>query len=199
MFGIFGNSTDSVCLAGNSVAQITTVDFTEVQIVSGSHAGKETVQYFVGISPSQMNITTGVTTFQTFHFHFEEEISGRNFHLFICKFCNGVNASGTADKDFPFIFRIEVQKNITAHKAFLQGESSGKPRFFVYCKQTFQRTMFNAVVSQNSQFGSYTDTVVGSEGSAFGFQPFTVYFRFDGIGEEVMLNVIVLFAHHVDM
>ena len=146
-----------------------------------------------------MNITTGVTTFQTFHFHFEEEISGRNFHLFICKFCNGVNASGTADKDFPFIFRIEVQKNITAHKAFLQGESSGKPRFFVYCKQTFQRTMFNAVVSQNSQFGSYTDTVVGSEGSAFGFQPFTVNFRFDGIGEEVMLNVIVLFAHHVDV
>ena len=59
--------------------------------------------------------------------------------------------------------------------------------------------MFNAVVSQNSQFGSYTDTVVGSEGSAFGFQPFTVNFRFDGIGEEVMLNVIVLFAHHVDM
>ena len=45
----------------------------------------------------------------------------------------------------------------------------------------------------------YTDTVVGSEGSAFGFQPFTVNFRFDGVGEEVMLNVIVLFAHHVDM
>ena len=103
------------------------------------------------------------------------------------------------EEDFPFIFRIEVQKNITAHKAFLQGESSGKPRFFVYGKQTFQRTMFDAVVSQDGQFGGYTDTVVGSESSTFGLQPFAVDFCFDGVGEEVMLNVIVLFAHHVDM
>ena len=146
-----------------------------------------------------MNVTTGVTAFQTFHFHLEEEISGGNFYLFIRKFCNGVNTSGTSDKDFSFIFRIEVQKGVTAHKTFLQGKSSGKPRFFVYGKQTFQRTMFDAVVSQDSQLGSYTDTVVGSEGSAFGFQPFTVNFSFDGIGEEVMLNIVILFAHHVDM
>ena len=45
-------------------------------------------------------------------------------------------------------------------------------------------------VSQDSQFGGYTDTVVGSEGCAFGFQPFTVNFSFDGIGEEVMLNIV---------
>ena len=146
-----------------------------------------------------MNITTGVTAFQTFHFHLEEEISGRNFHFLISKFCNGVNTSGTSDKDFPFIFRIEVQKDVTAHKTFLQGKSSGQSGFFVYGKQAFQRTVLNAVVSQDSQLGSYTDTVVGSEGCAFGFQPFTVNFRFDGIGEEVVLNIVILFAHHVDM
>ena len=59
--------------------------------------------------------------------------------------------------------------------------------------------MLNTVISKDSQFGSYTDTVVGSEGSAFGFQPFTVNFRFDGIGEEVVLYIVVLFAHHIDM
>ena len=146
-----------------------------------------------------MNVATGMTAFQPFHFHLEEKISGRNFYILICKFGYGVNAAGTSDKDFSFVLRVKVEKNITAHKTLLQGESSGKPRFFVYGKQTFQRTMFNAVVSQNGQFGGYTDTVVGSKSGAFGFQPFTVNFRFDGVGEEVMLNIIVLFAHHVDM
>ena len=87
--------------------------------MSGSHAGEEAVQYFVGIASSEVDVTTGMSSFQSFHFYFEEEISGGNFYLFIRKFCNGVNPSGTADKDFPFIFRIEVQKDVTAHKTFL--------------------------------------------------------------------------------
>ena len=59
--------------------------------------------------------------------------------------------------------------------------------------------MFYAVIGKNSQLCSHTDTIVGSECSSFGFQPFSVYFCFDGIGEEVVLYIIVLFTHHVDV
>ena len=149
--------------------------------------------------------TSNVLTGQMFNV----PVLGTHAHSWIMSFPDEYTAFKTYAKMYPNsctllvdtydVLKSGVQKNITAHKTFLQGKSSGKSGLFVYGKQTFQRTMFDAVVSQNSQLGSYTDTVVGSEGSAFGFQPFTVNFRFDGVGEEVMLNVIVLFAHHVDM
>ena len=199
MFGVFGNRADCVCFARNGVAQVTAVDFAEVQVMSGSHAGEEAVQYFVGIASSEVDVTTGMSSFQSFHFYFEEEISGGNFNLFISKLCNGIDTSGASDKDLSFIFRVEIKQDVTTHETFFQGESSSESGFLVYGKQAFQRTVLNAIVGQNSQFGGYADTVVGSKGGTFRFQPFTVNFCFNGVGEEVVLNVVVLFTHHVDM
>ena len=199
MFGIFRNCTDGVCFAGDGIAQVTSVDFAEIQVLPVSHSGQESVQYLVCIASSQVNITTGVTAFQSFYFYFKEKVSCGDFYFFITKLCNGVDTSGTSDKDFSFIFGVEVQQNITAHETFFQLESSGQTSFFIYGKQAFQRAVLDAVIRQNSQFGSYTDTVISSEGSSFGFQPFSVYFCFDRVGKEVVLYIIVLFTHHVDV
>ena len=163
------------------------------------YAGKETVQDFVGIASSQMDISSRVASFQSFYFYFEEEISGRYFDFFIRKFCYGVNTTGTSDKDFPFILRVEIQKDISAHKTFFQGKCSGQSGFFIYGEQTFQRSVFYAVIGKDSQLRSHTDTIVSSECSSFGFQPFTVYFCFDWIGEEVVLNIIVFLTYHVNV
>ena len=59
--------------------------------------------------------------------------------------------------------------------------------------------MLNAVVCKDSQFCSYTDTVVGSQRCTFGFQPFPFNYGFYRVGEEVVLHIVVLFAHHVDV
>ena len=199
MFGIFGNCTDSVCFTGDSVAQVTSVDFAEIQILTVRHSGQESVQYLVCITTSQMDITTGMSALQSFNFYFEEEISCGNFYFFIGELRNGINATGTSDKDFSFIFGVKVQQNITAHEAFFQLKSSGQSGFFIYGKQAFQRTVSDAVIRQDSQLGSYADTIIGSESRSLGFQPFSVYFCFDGIGEEVVLYIVVLFTHHIDM
>ena len=45
MFGIFGNCTDGVCFAGDGIAQVTSVDFAEIQVLPVSHSGQESVQY----------------------------------------------------------------------------------------------------------------------------------------------------------
>ena len=89
--------------------------------------------------------------------------------------------------------------DISAHKTFFQGKCSGQSGFFIYGEQTFQRSVFYAVIGKDSQLRSHTDTIVSSECSSFGFQPFTVYFCFDWIGEEVVLNIIVFLTYHVNV
>ena len=146
-----------------------------------------------------MNIAAGVPALQTFHLYFAEEISGRHIHLLIGKLGNRVYAACTADKKFALVFGVEVQENITAHKTFLQSKSTRQSGFFVYGEQTFYRTMFNAVIGKDSQFGCYTDTVIRPQRCAFGFQPFSVYLGFDRVGEEIMFYIVVLLAYHVHM
>ena len=146
-----------------------------------------------------MNITTGMSAFKSFYLYLAEKISGRYIHFPISKLGHRVYATGTADEKLSFVFGIEVQENIATHKTFLQGKSTGQSGFLIDSEQTFDGAMFNAVVGKNSQFGCYTDTVIGSQRGPFGFQPFAVYFCFNRVGEEVMFNIVVFFAYHVHM
>lgn len=68
-------------LRGDGIAQVTSVDFAEIQVLPVSHSGQESVQYLVCIASSQVNITTGVTAFQSFYFYFKEKVSCGDFLL----------------------------------------------------------------------------------------------------------------------
>ena len=71
-------------------------------------------------------------------------------------------SSGAAHKDFAFVFAVEVQQDISGHETFFKSFSSGQASFFVNSEQTFDRSVFDIVGSQDSQFGGNTDTIVGS-------------------------------------
>ena len=199
MFVMFGHGEYSRSFTRNGVTQITSVEFIEVEVllVSSHHLIEKPVQYLVGITASQMYIPSGVSAFQTFNGYAEAEVADGCHFIFILKFGHCINTARTTDVKFTFVFRVEIKQNFSAHKAFFQGESTGQSCLFIYSEQTFDRTVFNTVVSQNGQFGRYSDAVVGSQGCSFGFHPLSVNLRFDGIGQEVMVRIIILFAHHV--
>ena len=144
-----------------------------------------------------MDITTGMSAFQTFYLYFKEKVTGWNICLLISKLGYGVYSSCATDEKFPFIFRIEIQQDITVHETFFQGKCTGQPRLFVYCEQAFQRTVLDGIICQNSEFCGYSDSVIGSECRAFGFHPFTINFCFDRIDKKIVFHVIILFADHI--
>ena len=47
------------------------------------------------------------------------------------------------------------------------------------------------------EHGGNTDTVVGAEGGTLGLDPLAVYPGFDRIGEEIVLDVVVLLGNHI--
>ena len=57
--------------------------------------------------------------------------------------------------------------------------------------------MFDVVAIEDSQFDGTADTIVGTKGSTFGCQPFTVDIGAYGVVVEVELHVYQLIAHHV--
>ena len=116
-----------------------------------------------------MDVATRMSAFQSFYLYFTGEISGRYVYFFISKLGNGVYTACAADEQFSLIFGIEVQENVTAHEALLQGKGAGQSCFLIYGEQAFDRAVFNAVVSENSQLGCYTDAVIRSQRRTFGF------------------------------
>ena len=81
--------------------------------------------------------------------------------------------------------------------AGLQAESAKHARLFVLGNQGFQRPMLQVCGFQHCHDDSHAQPVVGTEGSALGFQPIAVHVSLDGVFGEVVHGVIVLLRHHV--
>ena len=146
-----------------------------------------------------MDVSARVAALQSFYLNLATEIAGRYVRFLIGEFGYRVYSSRTADEEFAFVFRVEVQQDVAVHKSFFQGKGTGQSCLFVDGEQTLQRAVLNGIVCQDGQFGSYTDTVVGSQSRSLSFQPFAVDDGLDGVGHEIVLYVIVLFADHVDV
>ena len=57
--------------------------------------------------------------------------------------------------------------------------------------------MFDGFVFQNGQRNGHAYAVVGSQGGAFGTQPFAVNLGLDRVFVEVELRIVVFLANHV--
>ena len=102
-------------------------------------------------------------------------------------------------KDFTFVFAIEVQQDIACHESFFECFGSGQSGFFVYGEKAFDRSVLDIVGCEDSQFGSYTDAIVGTQSRTVGTKPVPVDDCFDRIIVEVMYGSIILFADHIHM
>ena len=134
---------------------------------------------------------------QSFHGYPEEEVPSRSRFHRTGELGRSTSPTGTSDEEFTFIFRIKVDQNIPAHETILQSEGTGQSGFFVYGKQAFYRTMCDILRVEYGQFGSDTDTVVGSQCCPLSFQPLPVYIGADRVCIEIMFGCLVLFTHHI--
>ena len=110
-----------------------------------------------------------------------------------------VFSSGTTHENFPFVFAIQVQQDIAGHESFFKCFCSGQTCFFVNSEQAFYRSVLDIVGSQDGEFGSYTDAVVGTQCRSVGTQPVTVDDCFDRIVVEVVDCSVVFFTNHIHM
>ena len=59
--------------------------------------------------------------------------------------------------------------------------------------------MFQILGFQYCHNSGYSQSVVGSQSSAFGFHPITVYISFDRIFLKIVYSIIVLLRNHIHM
>ena len=71
------------------------------------------------------------------------------------------------------------------------------PGFFIYGEKAFDRSVLDIIGREDSQFGGYTDAIVGTQSRTVGAKPVSVDDCFDRIMVEIMCGSIILFADHV--
>ena len=57
--------------------------------------------------------------------------------------------------------------------------------------------MLDIIGGKQSQLGRYTDTIIGSQSSAVGTQPFAVDDRLDRIIVEIVFRTVIFLANHI--
>ena len=198
-FVLHRHGTQCMCFTWNGIVQVSAFDIRQTHTVFLHSLHQEAVKQLVSISSVLADIVARMSSGKTLYRHTEEEPSLRSFFFRERIDSCSVSTSGTADEEFAIVFWVEVKKDIAIHESFFQGERSGKSGFFVYCKQAFYRTVLDIIRSQYSQLCSYTDTVIGTQCSTLGTQPFAVNVSLDWVSFEIVLCILVLFAHHIYM
>ena len=108
-----------------------------------------------------------------------------------------VATTGTADKDFAFVLRVQIDEIVARHKAGLHALGTRKPGLFIAGEHTLQRAMLDVIAVEDGQFDGTAYTVVSTQGGALCSQPLAVDIGADGISVEVELHIYELVAYHV--
>ena len=123
---------------------------------------------------------------QSFHLHFEEEIILRNIHRRKVEFSRSCRSPGTTYEQLPFVFRVQVQQNITGHETGLHPESTAQTCFFVTGKHTFYRAV-----------GNIRSVQQGTQRRPVRTQPISINQRTNRVFFKIELHLTVLLANHI--
>ena len=176
---------------------IATLDIRKIHIVLLGGSKQESGQHLIGIGMPLVDVIAAVSAQEIVDGYLKEEVILGHCHLFIFKGSVGAHTSGTADKDFALVFRVEVEQDVAIHEAALHGIGSSEASLLIHRKHTLYRTVLDAIVGEHSKSRSYTDAIVGTQGSAIGLEPFTVNDEADGVVHKIVVNTLVAFAHHI--
>ncbi len=185
--------------ARDRVTQSTAVEVHQTQIQFSGMARQETRQQFVGVAQAQVNITAGVTAFQPFQRQLKGLESSRDRFAGQRQGRDEIDPARAAHVDLTFFFGVGVDQNVRLQPVCLETERAIHARFFSHGQQHFQRTVFNAVVSQHGQRGSHTNTVICAQGRAARLHPLAVDVRLNRVFCEVVNGVVVFLRYHVQV
>ena len=112
---------------------------------------------------------------------------------------DGIFAAGTADGNFAFFFRVEIQEHFAFQHFRRKVAGSGEAGLFIDGKQKFQRTVFEGTVFHDGQVCCNADAVVGAESCTVCHKKVAFANKLNRILQEVVNRVLVLFADHVEV
>ena len=110
-----------------------------------------------------MDIHTGVAAFQAGQADFHGNIAFRDISIFLELHGDiQIGAAGTADKQLAFFLRITVQQDFPFQETRFQTDCPIHSYFFVNGEKSFQRTMLQRLVRQDSHSKSGSHAVIGA-------------------------------------
>ena len=194
-----GKGTHGTGFAGDGIVEVSTGDFAQVEVVLVERLQQEAVEQLVGIGKALVDVVATMSARKATQLDGEVEIALGHGHGLIGEGGIGAASACTSDEDFALVLAIEIEQDIAVHESALKGKGAGEARLLVHGEEALQGAMLDGGGGQYGQGCSHTDAVVGSQGGAACTQPFAIDVGLDGVGVEVVADVLVLLAHHVDV
>ena len=158
---------------------------------------QEAAQQFDGVGALLVDVVAGVTAYKSFYLSTQEEIACGNLSALEAELGGSVATTGTADKDFAFVLRVQIDEIVARHKAGLHALGTSQSGLFVAGEDALNRTMLNVAAVQHGQFHGTAYAVVGAQRGALSRQPLAVNIGLDGVVVEINLIVHQFVTHHV--
>ena len=128
---------------------------------------KEANEQFICICTFLFYIISGMSSRESTNTNLEEIIIFWGF--FHIKMENGFSTctTGTTNKNFALVFTVKIQKISACHKTGFHATCTGKLCFLITSKNTFQRSVFYAIIFQNSKFHSNSNAIICTKSCTF--------------------------------
>ena len=94
---------------------------------------------------------------------------------------------------------VQVDQAAGADAAELQVVGADQAHFLGSGEHALQRRMHQAVIGEHRHHPGHGHAVVGAQGGAVGPQNVAFHHQLDGVLGEIVVDAVVLFAHHVGM
>lgn len=123
------NAENGKRLARDRITQVPAVEIGEPQVdIARVDPPQKTVQHFVRIGPALFDIVAGMTAEQTGNVDPEKFVILDRFFLPVIQRSHRIDPAGAADKNLPFILRIEVDQILAGKHILAQPEGPGSVR-----------------------------------------------------------------------
>ena len=183
----------------DGVAETAAVEGRQLDVVFPcAHFLQHPDEQLVGVGQSLVDVHPGMSSAASFDFHHDAMVF-RSGHRSIRAAEGEVHSAGTTDADFAVVLRVEVEQDVATEPVLLELEGAGHACLFIDGEQKLQRRVWNVVRLHHGKHGGHPQSIVGSEGGAFGLDPVVVHGHPDAFGVEIERRVVVFLVDHVHM
>ena len=193
------NGHNSHSLAGDSIAQTTTVNTCQLQAQLHLCLAHQTEHQLVGICAVEDNLDTRVTTFQTLNLNFVGSRIGRGSDGCVGQRHIGVGTTSATNIEFALGLGVEVEQGATLQPARFQTKCAIHTSLLGCSEECLDCAVSQILGLQHCEDCSRTDTVVGTEGCTISGHPLAIDIGLDGVFLEVKHLVVVLLGHHIEV
>ena len=192
-----GDTYDGVCLARNSVAQVTAVEVGKDNLEGVDSVVEEASKELVRVSATLVDVVARVATQQVAYLKAYEGVALGSLLGLILHSSNGIDTTCAADEELALILRVEVDEVLTSEHALAKAKGTCETCLLVHGEQRLDCGVLQSLVEQYCQRRSHTDTAVSAKRCALGIYPAILDEGADGVVLEVKLHIRALLAYHI--